>query len=109
MTVTLGGDRVSADVMQVKMRSSWIRVAPNPMTWRHCKKRDIWTQTPRENVLGRVRQRVDAEGASSRRKLGHRHGTHGPLVPPPEGTDLVNNTLISNSSLQNCAARNFYS
>lgn len=105
--MTLGGDRVSADVMEVKMRSFWIRVAPNPMTRRPCKKRDIWTQTPRENVPGRVRQRADAEGASSHQKLGGRRGTHGPSAPP-EGIDLVNNTLISNSSLQNCAAGNFY-
>lgn len=56
---------------------------------------------------GRVRQRADAEGASSHRKLGGRRGTHGPSAPP-EGIDLVNNTLISNSSLQNCAAGNFY-
>ena len=108
MTVTLGGDRVSTDVMEVKMRSSWIRVAPNPMIRRPCKKRGIWTDTPRENMPGRVRQRVDEEGARSHRKRGYRHGTQGPLVPP-EGIDLVNNTLISNSSLQHCAARNFFS
>lgn len=46
MTVTLGGDRVSTDVMEVKMRSFWIRVAPNPMTRHPCKKRDIGHRHP---------------------------------------------------------------
>lgn len=78
------------------MKSYWIRVGSNQMTG---KKRTIWTQTHRKDVMGRWR--VWGDAATSQRTPGiagnwQKHGeSHGPDSPlePLEGFNPVD-TLI---------------
>ena len=90
------------------MRSSWIRVAPNPMTGALLRGGTFGHRHPgRISGQGEGREWTP-RAASSHRKLGQRHGSDAPLEPP-EGTNLVNDIFISNFYLQNCDTINFYS
>lgn len=94
------------------MRSSWIRVAPNPMTGALLSRGTFGHRHPGrisgEGQGGECMPRV----ASSHWKLGQRYGSDAALEPP-EGTndilEIKNDILISNVYLQSCDTINFHS